>query len=178
MLKRTLPNWNDDRGVAKLAAAIIAERDAKARHYVDYGDRVADEFADEFFEFRRAEKAAVEAAQHGKRAPLTELLLGGHQEWLAPSTRELMAKILAGKRKAGPGRYKMTQEARWLKNPVHQAEVDNRLLRLRLRQRYPKQSSKAVADRAVELAASRAGIAPQRLQRHLDRSRNDRRRIK
>jgi hypothetical protein len=178
MLKRTLPNWNDEKGVAKLTDEIIAERDANSRHYCDYGDRVADEFADEFSEFRHAEAAAVEAARHGDRAPLAGLLLGDRIEWLKPSTLGLIAEIMTGKRKAGPGRPKLAREKRWTKNPIHQTAVDAHLIWSRLRLLYPGIAPAGVRARAVELAASRAGIAPEALQRHLHRSRSDRRRIK
>jgi hypothetical protein len=173
MLKRTLPNWNDKAGVAKLASGIIAERNP----FIDYGDYIIN--ADEFFKFVRAEEAAVEAALHGDRVPLAKLLQGEHGKWLQPSTGNLIADILLGRHKRKRGGQKMTREKRLEKNPIHQAAIDFNVLRRRLQQLYPEQRVAAVRERAIEIiAAERTGVTSEALRHYSNRAENAPQRIK
>jgi hypothetical protein len=202
--KRPFPNWVDEKGVAELAGEIIALREAEAQTtwqaFIDFADGAAadgddltsEEYAhwpvadrNKLTKFIRAEAAAIEAALHGNPAPLADLLLSEHWEWLQPGTRSLVAELLTDKRnlstgqpKRHPGRPPMTREERFAANRIHGAAANAQFLQRHLRQIYPGIARAAVRARAVEIAAERADIATEKLQDHLRRSRNDRRRLK
>jgi hypothetical protein len=195
VLKRALPNWNDEKRVARLAGKIMA--DWETNYFLEYAARSKANFeADlasgkyspgddddapvELIKFKNNEEAAIKAALHGDIAPLSE-----DECWMEPSTRKLMAEFMTGdrnpqtgRRKAGRGRPKMTREERWKINPIHRAADEVAVLRQQLRQLYPMQSVTTVRERAIDLAAKRTGVASEKLRRHLRRPKNDRRRIK
>jgi hypothetical protein len=191
MLKRALPNWNDEKGIARLAGEIMA--DWETNYFLEYAANLEAHLAsvkyspgeDELIKFKNNEDAAIKAALHGDIAPLAALLLSEDECWMEPSTRELMAEFMTGdrnpqtgRRKAGRGRPKMTREERLKINPIHRAADEVAVLRQRLRQLYPMQSVTTVRKRAIDLAAKRTGVASEKLRRHLRRAKNDRRRIK
>jgi hypothetical protein len=180
---RTLPNWNDEAGIAKLVGEIVAAWEAKLRYFHNFAEQAIS--GDEFSRFKHAERTAVEAALRGEPLPLGELLRSENQEWLEPETRELMIEFITGernprtgKRKGEPGARKMTADERWEASPIHRAAGEVRLLKRQFRRLYPSQSSAAVRERSVQIAAGRAGITPESLRAHLNRSRNAPHRIK
>jgi hypothetical protein len=178
VLKRALPNWNDEKGVARLAGEIVAdwetELETRSRPFLEYADSVLDGFP----KFMRFEKEAVEAARRGNNAMLAELLQSEHLEWLGTDARKIIADILRGTHKVGRGRPKMTSKQRWAKNPIHRAALEVAVLRQTLCRLYPEQTAPAVRDCALRLAAERTGVALGTLRQHLRRPKNDRRRIK
>jgi hypothetical protein len=178
VLKRALPNWNDEKGVARLAGEIVAdwetELETRSRPFLEYADSVLDDFA----KFMHFEKEAVEAARRGNNAMLAELLESEHLEWLGTDARKIIADILLGTHKVGRGRPKMTSKQRWAKNPIHRAALEVAVLRQTLCRLYPEQTAPAVRDCALRLAAKRTGVALGTLRQHLRRPKNDRRRIK
>jgi hypothetical protein len=201
MLKRALPAWNDEAGVAKLADEIIAERPPQPHHvrtgnpWRDFAERtkaepLRDQPSDEdahwpeaerkaLWEFTRAENAAVDAALRGTRAPLAKLLLHEHWEWLGEDTRKLIAEIILGKLRRGRGRPKMARGERWEKTPIHRAAAEVEILQRTFSQHYPKQSLKEVRERAIEIAAKRAKIEDdEKLINYLKRAKRAPQRIK
>jgi hypothetical protein len=193
MLKHTLPNWNDEKGVARLAGEIMAAWETNpfaefaARCKADrasgkYTPRDDDDPPAEFFKFKNNEEAAIKAALDGDIAPLAALLLSEDECWMEPSTRQLMAEFMTGARnpktgKAGPGRPKMTPEERRKINPIHRAADEVAVLQHRLHELYPTQKVTSVRERAIDLAVKRTGVPSGRLRQHLRRAKNDRRRI-
>jgi hypothetical protein len=173
MLKHAPPDWNDEKGVARLADDIIAENERRAKLFIDYSAWAAN--ADAFAKFERSEADAVDATARGNFAPLAKLIQDEHWYWLQPTTRELIADAVLGKRRR-VGRRKMLREARRLR-PIHRATAECTLLKLRLRELYPTISRAMVRERAVEIAAARTGVSPEALQRQLGRSRKDPHRI-
>jgi hypothetical protein len=177
VLKRALPNWNDEKGVVRLAGEIVAdwetELETRSRPFLEYADSVLDDFP----KFMHFEKEAVEAARRGNNAMLAELLESEHLEWLGTDARKIIADILLGTHKVGRGRPKMTSKQRWAKNPIHRAALEVAVLRQTLCRLYPEQTAPAVRDCALRLAAKRTGVALGTLRQHLRRPKNDRRRI-
>jgi hypothetical protein len=184
-----LPNWNDEAEVAKLAGELVAKKQVITNRYRDYRKCVLEgrdqDPSDTWARIEFAEKAAVEAARRGDLAPLAALLRSEEdRDWLQPDTIELVIEFMTGKRnphtgkrKGEVGRRKMTEEEREAKNPIHIAAVEFRVIQSLLRELYPMQSKAVVRDRAVKIAAQRAGVTSERLHHHLNRSQSDRRRL-
>jgi hypothetical protein len=89
VLKRTLPNWNDEQAVAELAEAIIARREASSAAFEAFGAKA---MAATIF---GRESTAVEAALQGDVGPLAALLLDAEFDWLQPETRNVGTEISA-----------------------------------------------------------------------------------
>jgi hypothetical protein len=173
--KRTLPDWKNERGVARRCDEILAEFERGSQAFLHYGvSRIA---ADEFAKFKDAEAAAVEAAKRGDVALLAKLLLDENWQWLHPETRKFMSEIMLGKHQ-GVGRPKMSPEARWEKTPTHRAAAEFKLLNRELAKSYPGIPRAAVRERALSIATKRTGVLPETLRNYLDRSKKDRRRIR
>jgi hypothetical protein len=102
VLKRALPKWNDEKGVAQLAGEIVAKLETRSRYFLEYADSVLDDFS----KFMHFEEEAVEAARRGNNAMLAELLQSKNLEWLGTDTRKIIADILLGRHKVGRGRPK------------------------------------------------------------------------
>lgn len=192
MLKRALPNWSDEKGVAKLVKEILAERQITADRFRNFQPRYNPPLDDDdaAVESIIAEKSAVAVAYRGDIVPLTELLRDPHRNWLLPNTVELVVEFMTGKRnpqtgrpkgkpkgKGAVGRRKMTSEQRLAANPIHRAAFEATVLKQELRQRYRSQKAAEVRERALELAAKRNNVELGRLRRHLKLSKNDRRRL-
>jgi hypothetical protein len=173
--KRTLPDWDDERGVARLADELIAKLERHARAFLDYGASAI--AADEFAKFEHAEATAVKAALRGDVAPLARLLLDENWQWLQPETRKLMSEILLGKRIRSVGHPKMTAEERRATNPIHRAADEANILKSRLQKLYPGIARAAVRERAMEIVAKRTGVSLEALRRQLRRSSKDPHRI-
>jgi DNA-binding phage protein len=178
--KRTLPNWDDERAVARLADEIIADAERSWRIWTLAVSELSTRRAgDEFDEFRYAEKDAVKAALRGDVAPLAKLLLDENWQRLQPETRKVMSEIMLGKRQSTgrSGRPEMTSEERMAANPIHRAEANADVLKSRLRKLYPGIARAAVRERAMEIVAKRTGVSLEALRRQLNRSRKDLHRI-
>jgi hypothetical protein len=173
--KRTLPDWGDEKGVAKLADEIIADAERSWRIWTELSTRRA---GDEFdkFRFRYAEKDLVKAALRGDVAPLAKLLLDENWQWLQPETRKVMSEVMLGKR-LRVGRPAMTSEERAATTPIHRAEYEALILKSRLPKLYPGIPRAAVRERAMEIAVKRTGVSLEALRRQLNRSRKDSHRI-
>jgi hypothetical protein len=187
--KRTLPNWDDERAVARLADEIIADAERSWRIWTLAVSELSTRRAgDEFDEFRYAEKDAVKAALRGDVAPLAKLLLDENWQRLQPETRKVMSEIMLGKRRrklmsevmlgkrqstGRSGRPEMTSEERMAANPIHRAEANADVLKSRLRKLYPGIARAAVRERAMEIVAKRTGVSLEALRRQLNRSRKD-----
>ena len=177
MVKRTLPDWDDEKGVAKLADEILADEHRSRWIWNDAITR-----GPPGDEFRYAERVAVGAAERGDVAPLAELLLD-EKNWqrLQPETRKLVTEVMLGKHRSGKrlsvGRPRMTTKGRAARNPIHRAEDAALTLKSRLQQVYPGIARAAVRKRAMEIAAQRTGVSLEALRRQLKRSSNDPHRI-
>jgi hypothetical protein len=172
--KRTLPKWDDEMSVARLADEIIADAERISRIYTELGARYAE---DEFDEFRYAEEDVVKAALRGDVASLAKLLLDENWQWLQPETRKLMRDVMLGKPIRSVGRPKKTAEERSARTPIHRAAADANCLKSRLRELYPAIPRAAVRERAMEIAAKRTGVSLEALRRQLRRSSKDPHRI-
>jgi hypothetical protein len=168
----TLPKWNDEKGVAKLADEIIADAEAHAERISRFLTRIVPPPGKLRFEF--AETDAVKAALRGDVAPLAKLLLDENWQWLDPDTRKVMSEAMLGK---SAGRPKMTSEKRAATTPIHRAEYEALILQSRLPKVYPEIPRAAVRERAKEIAAKRTGVPLEALRRQLNRSSKDPHRI-
>ena len=181
MLKRTLPNWNDARGVAELGDELLAEHARRVAWFREYGEAALDGGDDPFelliAQFQKAERDAVEAAERGDTAPLAALLRGENIDWLSSETRELIARLMAGKPEPKVGRPKMSVAERLKSSQVHVAAIEAQVIRHGLQELYPEQAISTVRARALELAAERTGVDPEKLRQHLNRARSDRHRL-
>ena len=199
MLKRALPDWNDEVGMAKLADEIVARHERHTKNLIAYGEEVLDvtPFLDddgnllddngvaleiEITRFQRAERAAVAAVRRGDTAQLAKLTLHENWDWMDTRTREIIARHLTSEkqRKRGQrkrGRPKMTPEQRFASNPIHEAAVTMQMIRRELRRLYPEQAAAAVRERATTLAANQIGVEAEALRLHCNRSRRDRHRL-
>jgi hypothetical protein len=176
MLKHTLPKWNDEKGVARLANEILAELESNP--FLDFANNVWARDADDFDKFERAEAVAVEAAKRKRKnaALLAKLLQDEHWDWMQPATRQLIAEILLGKRYK-VGTPKKTAEERRRMTPTHRAAAEFNLLKRGLAKSYPEIDRAAVRERALNIAAKRTGVSPRTLENYVDRPKKDRRRI-
>jgi len=187
VLKYPLPKWSDEAGVAKLVADELA-RLARVMARARFGefDASIPEADKPLLRLKRTEEIAACAARYqGNLTPLAELLrsepfieqlLSGVQ-WLESETRAYLIDVLNGKVKAKRGRPRMTPPQRRAANPIHNAMDEFRQIKWHLSRLYPTQSATTVRDRALEIAAKRAGVMAESLRRHLSRAHNDRRRI-
>ena len=181
MLKRTLPNWNDTKGVAELGDEILAEHKRRLERFREYGEAALDGGGDPFelliAQFQKAERDAVEAAERGDTAPLAALLRGENLDWLSSETRELIARLMAGKPEPGRGRPKMPPAERFAGNPIHAAAAEVQILQRDLQKFYPDRAAPAVRARALELAARRSGVDEEQLRTYCRRSRSSPQRL-
>ena len=194
MLKRALPDWNDEEGMAKLADEIVARHERTIKNFITYGEEVLDvtpfldddgfpldadgvAFEIEIARFQRAERAAVAAVRRGDTAQLAKLTLHENWDWMDTRTRELIARHLTSQKQRKRGRPKMTPEQRFASNPIHEAAVTMQMIRRELRRLYPEQAAAAVRERATTLAANQIGVEAEALRLHCNRSRRDRHRL-
>jgi hypothetical protein len=105
---------------------------------------------------------------------VAEIMTGQRWEWT--DKQKLVAEITSERRRGK--RPVMTQEERRTRNPIHDAAVEVHILKPRLKLLYPEQSRKAVHERAIKIAATRADIDTEKLTRYLARSRSSPQRIK
>jgi hypothetical protein len=119
------------------------------------------------------EKAAVEAALHGKPKQLANLIRRPNSQ-LAPSTWALVAEFVeggrsphTGRRKGEAGRPPMSKEQ--LRERTHKAAEIFKVLRDTLPLIYPKQSKVDIRDRAMSLAGKLSGgVETDTLKNYLD----------
>jgi hypothetical protein len=198
--RNTLPDWADEKGVAELAGEIIADARAEtqtiAQRFLNFGERVVADDDDrpsdqdahwpaadrkELNKFIKAERAAVKAALHGDPAPLAELLLSEHLEWLQPRARNLVAEFLTGKRNLLTGKPKLgrgnPKKPRKKRSPTHGAEAEAQFLKQHLRELYPKIRLAKLKARADEIATKRAGVTTETLRGYRRRPRGGAHRI-
>jgi hypothetical protein len=137
--------------------------------------------------YRLLESAAVDAAEGGNYERLAWLLDSRHplndkgmapalRTGLAPSTYELIADILSGRRKRPNGRPRLSEHERRLRNPIHNAADEVPGIQRILRAWYPKQTKKQIYDRTLYVVASRHQVNLETLDVYLKRSKDDRRR--
>ena len=88
-----------------------------------------------------------------------------------------MARLMAGKPKGKAGRPKMSVAERLEGSQVHIAAIEVQVIRRGLQELYPEQAISAVRARAMEIAAERTGVDPEKLRQHLNRARSDRHRL-
>jgi hypothetical protein len=172
--KQRPPKWNDDAGVAALVNDEFLEwerLDAMESVYRDEPDLTASEL------FARMERNAVEAAERGDFKPLAEMLKQKNPliKWLrrdlklhlGPKADALLAERITGedRGKRGRGRPKQTVEQRHINTPVHGAANEVEDIERILRRHYP--DEKKIRERAITVAAERAGIRRQTLVNYL-----------
>ncbi len=111
------------------------------------------------------EREAVETARQGDFRMLGWMF--DNDMPLKRESKKLIAARLMGKFKANKriGAAKQSAARRRAANPVHNAADEVPVIEAILRQHYPKQ--RGIRDRAVDLAAARAGINRDRLAYHL-----------
>jgi hypothetical protein len=134
------------------------------------------------------ESDAVDAAvEGGNYAPLAWLLNSRHplndlrmkpplRTALAPSTYDLIADILSGRRERPKHRPRLTEFERRAINPIHDAADEVTVVRRMLRAWYPEQEPKQIYDRALSIVARRHKVKSETLNFHLKRPKSDRRR--
>ena len=169
----SLPNWDDKEGVARLADEIVAEREAKARPFIEYG-AAALSGDEEPYKFIRAQRFAVRAAKRGNPVPLNNLLseYADCFDWFDRETLELAAEVNRPKKRGG---QKKTWHQRFEAIVTHKAAANFQFLWKRLRELYP--SIRSVRERAIEIAAAQLGINSETLRNYVNRSRQARQRI-
>jgi hypothetical protein len=187
VLKRPLPKWKDEAGVAALVEGYMARVGTTAGCFDEFAvatrrrdpPRPGQDPEDDVTWFMWEEKAALEAAKRGELAGLVDLLLGPHRDWLQPETIELVIEFMTGKRNPQTGRRKgegkvgaskMTHEQRLAKNPIHAAAIEFDAIQELLERLYPVEP---VRDRAIVLAAARGHVDPEQLRTYLNRPRSD-----
>jgi hypothetical protein len=193
MMRATpLPKWKDAAAVAALVDEYIAKLGASAGHFSEFAvatrrrkpPRPGQDPEDDVVWFMWEEKAAVDDARRGELAALVELLRGEHRDWLQPETVELVVEFMTGVRnpqtgrrkgEGKVGRTKMTQEEKEAKNPLHNAAAEFRIIKRLLREHYPSEPYSEIRERALELAAQRASVEPERLDDYFKRARGVRR---
>jgi hypothetical protein len=171
------PKWSDQKAVTvwvcdvMLAAAV----DDAEKFFVSTAGRGAS--PSEILE--GLEQVAVEAARQGSFGLLADMLeqrthpLCKAWNWkVGPEAIELIARRLRGQPVAKRGRPKQTAERRQLNTPVHSAAAELREIECILRQHYP--NAKRIRERAISIAATRAGIEHVALANYLKRPRRRR----
>jgi hypothetical protein len=175
VLKRPLPDWSDEAGVAELADEIIAKHEVKARPFIDYGNHVDALSGDEEpYKFIRAQRAAVKAAERGNPTPLNNLLseYSDYPDWFERETLRLAAEVNKPKKRGGQNK---TRHQKLEKTATHRAAKNFRVIEGCLRELYPEVRS--VRERAIEFAASQVGISNETLRNYVSRSRRARQRL-
>jgi hypothetical protein len=192
VLRRSLPRWNDEAGVAALVSEYMAEQGAMTGRFAEFAvttrrrepPRPGQDPEDDVIWFIGTEEAAVEAAKRGELVALVDLLRGPHRDWLHPETVELVIEFMTGVRNPQTGRRKgegkigrskMTQEEKEARNPLFNAEAEFGVIRQFLREHYPSEPYSEIRKRAFELAVERASVEPERLGDYLKRARGVRR---
>jgi hypothetical protein len=182
-----LPQWVDEDAVAELVKRALDDAEANAEYrfamlpWDTHPGIPGNELLDHM------EQDAVAAAERGEIGPLADLLRPEHPMNMYPlfggnpirshfsaTTWTLVADLLTGERnprtgrlKGKPGRPKMTAEER---RAPHIADI--------LRELYPEQTPAQIHDRALSIAAGMRGVkSAETVKFHLNRARNDRRRI-
>jgi len=134
------------------------------------------------------EKAAVEAALHGKPEKLMEMIrpIDGQPNpkitKLTANTWELLIELATGERNPltgvlkgkGPGRAPLSIEE--LRDDTHLAAEAFKILRDALPIHYPKQTKADIGKRALELAGKMYGVESNTIRNYLDQPKTRRRR--
>ena len=146
--------------------------------------------------YAMAIQAAVETAERGGGvADLAALLRSDYplnkgpyniRGALTPAILDLMSDFLTGARnprtgkpKGQRGAPKKSEEERREQNPVHDAADEFPIIRSFVKRLWPEQKEADVRERASTFAAARNGVKDvETLSTHLNRPKNDRRRIK
>jgi hypothetical protein len=161
-----LPKWKDETGVAALVDDCIARRTTNIAGTISFerGDARGIMFL---------ESLAVGRAKRGDPTVLATLLRSGQR--LQPGTIELAIELMTGERnpqtgkcKGEVGRNKMTPAEKKAKYPLRYAAAEFDVIRGLLRQHYPSEPRRAIRERALELAAERAGVEPGRLDSYIN----------
>jgi hypothetical protein len=169
------PKWNDDAGVAALVEDAFLEWERLDA--VDAGYRTEPGIpASELH--ASMERSAVEAAKERRdfkeladiaalRNPFIRWLRTDLKIPLGPEAAALIAERITGKDrgKRGRGRPKQTVEQRHINTPVHGAANEVEDIERILRRHYP--DEKKIRERAITVAAKRAGIRRQTLVNYL-----------
>jgi hypothetical protein len=166
--------WNDDAGVAALVNDEFLEWERQDA--MEWVDRFEPDFsASELF--ARMEYNAVQAAERGDFRPLAEMLEQKNPfiRWLrrdlkfhlGPKAEALLAGRITGKNsgKRRRGRPKQTVEQRHANSKVHGAADELKDIEAILRWHYPHE--KKIRERAISIAAERAGKRRQTLVNYL-----------
>lgn len=191
-MTRPLPKWRDEAGVAALVEEYMGKERVIAGYFAEFAvatrrrdpPRPGQDPEDDVIWLLREERDAIEAAKRGELAALLELLRGPHRDQLQPETVELVVEFMTGVRnpqtgrrkgEGKVGRSKMTQEEKEAENPLHNAAAEFRIIKRLLREHYPSEPYSEIRERALELAAQRASVEPERLDDYLKRARGVRR---
>jgi hypothetical protein len=155
------PKWSEHEAVAAWVGEVMrggAMDDAEKRFLATGGCGAS---STEILE--AMEREAVEAALRGSFGLLADMLeqKSPFHRWepgwkLSPEAIALIARRLRREPIAKPGRPKQTLERRRHNTPVHDAAAEFKAVERILRQHYPKE--KKIRDRAISIAAARAGI--------------------
>ncbi len=165
----TLPDWNDDDALADWVGPLMPEppRDYLFRPWPVLRDAPMQGKSRE-----EMEREAIAAAQQGNfkllgwlMDPPNQDLLSHRPPRLSQEAEALIAARLQGTFKARRGKPKQTVARRRVDNPIHAAADEVPVIQNILRQHYPRQ--RGVRDRAIGIAALRAGIEHERLAHHL-----------
>ena len=172
-----IPRWSDDAGVAALVNDEFLEWER-----LDAMDAVVQVLPDikESEIFASMEREAIAAAERGDFKPLAKILeqknplikqLSGKFQ-LGEKARTILAERITGKDsgKRKRGRPKQSIEERYANTKVHGAAAELRDIQRVLRRHYP--NEKKIRERAITVAAGRAGIRRKILENYL---RSDRR---
>jgi hypothetical protein len=172
-MSREPPPWRDEalsEAVADWANAELDEGDLEAERQfctlawdTHPGVPASEIFAD-------AERDAVRAFEkRGDLGPLVQLLDQGHpfnspaatfgrrpiSQGLAPETSQLVADVLAGRRKRPSRRPPLTSDERRALNPIYDAEADARRLEAIIGEAYREKDKEAILNQALHAAARR-----------------------
>jgi hypothetical protein len=164
------PKWNDDAAVAAWVGQAMP---------VQYSDYLFAELLPplrpdvpmEWRSFEAMEREALAAARQGSFKLLAYLLdpepISPHlnrPQRLSRESEVLIARRLRGEFKGKKSRPKQPVARRRARTPVYAAADEVATIQGILRQHYPKE--RGIRDRAIAIAAARAGITPKRLRNH------------
>jgi hypothetical protein len=156
------PNWNDDAALTALVGQHLSPRHAE----VLFPETITVQTGVPWksWDAKAMERESVDAARQGDFRMLGWMLYNA-----MPLKRETMALAgarLMGKLKGKTGAAKQTIERRRAANPVHDAADEVPKIKVILKQLYPGQRN--FHNRAIDIAAARAGIDRDRLAHHLN----------
>src|SRR5262249_17378128 len=193
-----IPRWTDEEGKLELVKEELSEEERQDA-MIDYdvpGLRLPEWYwrlkqlppeKQRKYHFLRAEREALQAAEHGDFSLLRALTDPEHElnaepprirDHLSPKAWVFINQRLDGKKIGNPGAKKKPPDERGAFNPVHAAPEDLMPeVAAILRRHYPDRREVEIKDCACRFTAQLADIDEDRLRNYIASSRKDRRRI-